>query len=195
VPVFHDDQHGTAIVVLAALCNALRVVSKQLSDVRIVVSGAGAAGVATVRLLQEAGARRIAAYDSHGAVHPGRDGLSKPKRWLAGHTKPPEPGTSLGETLAGADVFVGVRGPGVIGADEVAAMADGAVIFALAKPPAGVSRTGGSGHPPQSMQSIGDRRRFGDLAASDMAQPLGRMLPPAESPIANDYADLRINMY
>jgi malate dehydrogenase (oxaloacetate-decarboxylating) len=160
VPVFHDDQHGTAIVVLAALANALRVVGKRLSDVRIVVSGAGAAGVATVRLLQEAGAGHIAVYDSHGAVRPGRDDLSEAKRWLAAHTEPAGPGSSVGEALAGADVFIGVSGPDVIGADEVAAMADGAIVFALANPEpeiepeaaarhAAVVATGRSDHPNQ----------------------------------------------
>lgn len=160
VPVFHDDQHGTAIVVLAALRNALRVVGKQLSGVRIVVCGAGAAGVASVRLLQDAGAGRIAVYDSHGAVHPGRDDLTEPKRWLAARTNPAEAGASLGEALAGADVFIGVSGPGVIEADEVAAMADGAIVFALANPEpeidpdvaakhAAVVATGRSDHPNQ----------------------------------------------
>ena len=166
VPVFHDDQHGTAIVVLAALCNALRVVGKSLSDVRIVVCGAGAAGVATVALLREAGARHIAVYDSHGPLHPKRDDLSEPKRWLATHTAPPGPGTSLPDALAGADVFIGVSGPGVIGADDVAAMAGNAIVFALANPEpeigpeiaaqhAAVVATGRSDHPNQINNVLG----------------------------------------
>ena len=85
-------------------------------------------------LLREAGARHIAVYDSHGPLHPKRDDLSEPKRWLATHTAPPGPGTSLPDALAGADVFIGVSGPGVIGADDVAAMAGNAIVFALANP-------------------------------------------------------------
>jgi malate dehydrogenase (oxaloacetate-decarboxylating) len=160
IPVFHDDQHGTAIVVLAALLNALRVVGKQLGGARIVVSGAGAAGFATVRLLQEAGARHIAVYDSQGLLHPRRDGLTGHKRWLATHTQPPAAGTPLGRALAGADTFIGVSGPGILGEDDVAAMASGAIVFALANPdpeidPALASRhaavvaTGRSDHPNQ----------------------------------------------
>jgi malate dehydrogenase (oxaloacetate-decarboxylating) len=160
IPVFHDDQHGTAIVVLAALLNALRVVGKRLSDIRAVVSGAGAAGFATVRLLQEAGARDIAVYDSQGPLHPGRDGLTGHKRWLAAHTQPPAAGTPLGKALAGADTFIGVSGPGILSEDDIAAMAGEAIVFALANPdpeidPAVASRhaavvaTGRSDHPNQ----------------------------------------------
>jgi malate dehydrogenase (oxaloacetate-decarboxylating) len=160
IPVFHDDQHGTAIVVLAALRNALRVVGKQLGDARIVIAGAGAAGIATAALLGESGARHVAVYDSKGPVHPDRDDLSGPKRGLAGRTEPPEPGTPLAKALAGADVFVGVSGPGLIGGDDVAAMAEGAIVFALANPEpeidpgtaarhASVVATGRSDHPNQ----------------------------------------------
>jgi malate dehydrogenase (oxaloacetate-decarboxylating) len=116
--------------------------------------------VAIVRLLQKAGASHLAIYDSRGAVHPERDDLSEPKRWLAAHTEAPGPGAPLGKALAGADVFIGVSGPGVIGADDVAAMADGAIVFALANPEpeiepeaaarhAAVVATGRSDHPNQ----------------------------------------------
>ena len=134
VPVFHDDQHGTAVVVLAALLNALRVTGKALADVQIVLSGAGAAGTAIVRLLQAAGAAQIAVFDSHGVLHPDRDDLAAEKEWLARHTQPGSPGTGPGQALDGADVFIGVSAAGILGEEDVAGMADGAIVFALANP-------------------------------------------------------------
>ncbi|MGZ4612022.1 MAG: malic enzyme-like NAD(P)-binding protein [Kineosporiaceae bacterium] len=134
IPVFHDDQHGTAIVVLGALANALRVVDKALPDVRIVVSGAGAAGQAIIRLLLAQGARDVVAFDSRGAVHAGRGGLDAYKTWIAEHTNSAGFSGSLVEGLAGADVFVGVSAPGLLTGDDVATMADRAVVLALANP-------------------------------------------------------------
>ncbi len=134
IPVFHDDQHGTAIVVLAALTNALRVVHKALPDVRIVVSGAGAAGQAIIRLLLAEGAQSIVAFDTRGAVHTGREGLDPFKRWIAENTNEAGFTGSLVEGLAGADVFIGVSAPGLLTADDVATMAPDAVVLALANP-------------------------------------------------------------
>jgi malate dehydrogenase (oxaloacetate-decarboxylating) len=134
IPVFHDDQHGTAIVVLAALTNALRVVGKALPDVRIVVSGAGAAGQAIIRLLLAQGARDVVAFDTRGAVHTGREGLDPFKAWIAEHTNAAGFTGSLVEGLAGADVFVGVSAPRLLTANDVATMADAAVVLALANP-------------------------------------------------------------
>jgi malate dehydrogenase (oxaloacetate-decarboxylating) len=134
IPVFHDDQHGTAIVVLAALTNALRVVTKALPDVRIVVSGAGAAGQAIIRLLLAQGARDVVAFDTRGAVHPGRDGLDPFKSWIAEHTNEAAFGGSLVEGLAGADVFIGVSAPRLLTGEDVATMADRAIVLALANP-------------------------------------------------------------
>jgi malate dehydrogenase (oxaloacetate-decarboxylating) len=134
IPVFHDDQHGTAIVVLAALTNALRVVGKQLPDVRIVVSGAGAAGHAVIRLLLAQGAGEITAFDSRGAVHRGRQGMEPNRAWIAEHTNAAGFAGSLAEGLAGADVFVGVSAPNLLTGDDVATMADRAIVFALANP-------------------------------------------------------------
>src|SRR4051794_4458724 len=134
IPVFHDDQHGTAIVVLAALTNALRVVGKALPDVRIVVSGAGAAGQAIIRLLLAQGARDVIAFDTRGAVHTGRDGLDPFKTWIAEHTNEGGFSGSLIEGLAGADVFIGVSAPGLLTAADVATMADRAIVLALANP-------------------------------------------------------------
>src|SRR6185437_3091930 len=119
IPVFHDDQHGTAIVVLAALTNALRVVGKDLGKVRIVVSGAGAAGQAIIRLLLSQGARDVVAFDSRGAVSTARDGLDPFKTWIAQHTNEGGFGGSLVEGLVGADVFIGVSAPRLFTAEDV----------------------------------------------------------------------------
>ena len=134
IPVFHDDQHGTAVVTLAALRNALKIVDKRLEDVRIVMSGAGAAGVAIAKILLSAGAEDIVAVDRKGAVHKDRDGLDDSKRWLADQANRADRRGSLQELLAGADVFVGVSAPGLLSREDVGRMADGSVVFALANP-------------------------------------------------------------
>ena len=134
IPVFHDDQHGTAIVVLAALTNALRVVSKSLNEVRIVVSGAGAAGQAIIRLLLAQGAKDVVAFDSRGAVHLGRDGLDPFKTWIAQNTNDGTFTGSLREGLAGADVFIGVSAPNLLTEADIATMAERSIVLALANP-------------------------------------------------------------
>ncbi len=135
IPVFHDDQHGTAIVVLAALRNALRVVGKQLADVRIAMNGAGAAGMAVARLLQTAGAGEIILCDRKGAIYEGRaENMNPVKQWLAEHTNPQRRSGSLAEMVAGADVFVGVSVADALSAEMVRSMADNAIVFALANP-------------------------------------------------------------
>ncbi len=134
IPVFHDDQHGTAIVVLAALTNALRVVDKKLAEVRIVLSGAGAAGSAIARLLLTAGAQDVVVCDIGGVVHPGREGLDPNRVWLAENTNPRGVTGTLVEALAGADVFIGVSAPGILTGDDIATMAPRAIVFALANP-------------------------------------------------------------
>jgi malate dehydrogenase (oxaloacetate-decarboxylating) len=134
IPVFHDDQHGTAIVVLAALTNALRVVDKTLPEVRIVVSGAGAAGQAIIRLLLHEGAGDIVAFDSQGAVHGGRQNLDRFKTWIADNTNRAGFTGSLREGIAGADVFIGVSAPDILDGADVATMAERAVVLALANP-------------------------------------------------------------
>jgi malate dehydrogenase (oxaloacetate-decarboxylating) len=133
IPVFHDDQHGTAIVVLAALRNAARLTGRSLGDLRAVVSGAGAAGVAVTQILLEAGIGEITVSDSKGVVHVGRDDLSDVKRLLAGATNDGGRTGSLADSLTGADVFIGVSG-GVVHEDAVAAMAPDSIVFALANP-------------------------------------------------------------
>jgi malate dehydrogenase (oxaloacetate-decarboxylating) len=145
IPVFHDDQHGTAIVVLAGLINALRVVGKKLADVRLVLSGAGAAGVAIIKILQAEGIGEVVACDRSGIIHPGREGLDSSKQWVAEHTNRQRQTGTLKEALVGADVFVGVSAPNLLEPEDVARMAPGAIVFALANPdpevdPAGARR-------------------------------------------------------
>ncbi len=138
IPVFHDDQHGTAIVVVGALRNALRVVGKQLSDCKIVVCGAGAAGSAIIRLLLQKKPGDMLAVDVNGIVHPGRPDLDPVRdpnlSWIAEHTNREGRSGSLIDALVGADVFVGVSAPNLFGAEAVATMAGDAVVFALANP-------------------------------------------------------------
>jgi malate dehydrogenase (oxaloacetate-decarboxylating) len=134
IPVFHDDQHGTAIVVLAALVNALEVVGKRLEDVTIVTTGVGAAGVATTEALLAAGARRIIGCDHEGAVYRGRPGLAPHKEAYAERTNPDGLRCSADEALEGADVYIGLSVPGAVTADGVRRMAKDAIIFAMANP-------------------------------------------------------------
>jgi malate dehydrogenase (oxaloacetate-decarboxylating) len=134
IPVFHDDQHGTAIVVLAALMNALQVVGKHIGDVRVVMSGAGAAGTAILKLLMAAGVRHATVADVRGVVHLGRDDLNESLRWIAENTNRSNRTGSLKEAVRGADVFIGVSAPNVLDGEDIAAMADDAIVFALANP-------------------------------------------------------------
>src|SRR3954466_8218417 len=127
IPVFHDDQHGTAIVVLAALTNAPRVVGRALRDVRIVMSGAGAAGTAILRLLLEAGARDVVVADVEGVVYRDRPGLHASLLSLAEATNQRGLTGSLRDAVAGADVFIGVSAPHVLDGDDVSKMADGSI--------------------------------------------------------------------
>src|SRR5687768_10060320 len=134
IPVFHDDQHGTAIVVLAALRNALRVVEKQIEDVAIVVAGGGAAGTAIVSLLLEAGARNVLVWDREGILSPDDERLSPAKLELAQRTNPAGRRGELADALVGADVFIGVSAANVIQAEALAGMNDRAVVFPMANP-------------------------------------------------------------
>jgi malate dehydrogenase (oxaloacetate-decarboxylating) len=133
IPVFHDDQHGTAIVVLAALINAARVVDKDLATLRVVVQGAGAAGAAVSTILVRAGIRDVVVCDSRGVISPKRTDLVEHKHRLAATTNPRGLSGSLAEALLGADVFVGVSG-GQVAERDIAGMASRAIIFALANP-------------------------------------------------------------
>jgi malate dehydrogenase (oxaloacetate-decarboxylating) len=139
IPVFHDDQHGTAVVVLAALLNALKLTGRSLGELRIVISGLGAAGVAVTRILLAAGARHMIGCDSRGAVHAGRadflDGsMPAAKRAVAEATNPERRSGSVAEVLAGADLFIGVSGARVVTASDLATMAADPIVFAMANP-------------------------------------------------------------
>jgi malate dehydrogenase (oxaloacetate-decarboxylating) len=134
IPVFHDDQHGTAICVLAALTNALRVVGKSLADVRVVVSGAGAAGTAIMKLLLREGVGDIIAYDRRGALHRGMTDMSPTWQWLAENTNESGYSGDLPGAIVGADVFIGVSAPNLLTGADIARMAEKAIVFALANP-------------------------------------------------------------
>ncbi|MFC4944597.1 NAD-dependent malic enzyme [Pseudonocardia sp. GCM10023141] len=134
IPVFHDDQHGTAVVVLGALRNALRVVGKDMSDCRIVVCGVGAAGSAIIRLLRSGKPGDVLAVDIDGIVHKARPGLDANLTWIADHTNTDGVAGTLADALVGADVFIGVSAPNLFGADELATMASDSIVFALANP-------------------------------------------------------------
>ncbi len=160
IPVFHDDQHGTAIVTLAALLNALKVVDKRLEDVRIVVTGVGAAGDAVTDLLMASGARDVIGCDRRGVIHAGREDLTPVKAAYAARTNPTGVRGSADEALAGADVFVGLSGPGAVSLAGVRTMAPRPIVFAMANPTpeippedvyefAGVVATGRSDYPNQ----------------------------------------------
>ncbi len=146
IPVFHDDQHGTAIVVLAALLNALKVVGKDISEVRVVMSGAGAAGMAILTVLVEAGVRHVVVADKDGVIHPDRPGLAAELRWVAENTNQTGVTGDLRGALAGADVFVGVSAPNLLDGPDIATMADGAIVFALANPVPEVDPVAASQH-------------------------------------------------
>ncbi len=134
IPIFHDDQHGTAVITLAGLTNALKVVGKKKEDVRIVTSGAGAAAIAIVKLLLSAGFRHITMCDRKGAIYQGRECLNWIKEEMAQQTNLEKRQGSLGDMLVGADVFIGVSAPGMVTREMVATMNKDAIIFACANP-------------------------------------------------------------
>jgi malate dehydrogenase (oxaloacetate-decarboxylating) len=135
IPVFHDDQHGTAVVVLAALINALKLVGKEISDVKVVVNGVGAAGVACSKIIMAAGVRNIVGCDQTGALYRGRrENMNWMKDWYAQNTNPSEEKGTVHEVIKGADVFLGLSVPGVIDVEDVKAMAEKPIVFAMANP-------------------------------------------------------------
>ncbi len=134
IPVFHDDQHGTAVVTLAALKNALRIVGKRFEEVSVVMSGAGAAGVAIAHLLSGAGVEEVVLCDRQGAIYRGRDGLNPVKQRLAENTNPHGKKGSLADVFRGADVFIGVSAPGTVTPEMVKTMAKEPILFPMANP-------------------------------------------------------------
>ena len=134
IPVFHDDQHGTAVITLAGLINALKVVGKRLEDVKIVTSGAGAAGTAIIKLMLSMGLKNVIMTDRSGAIYEGREGLNPAKQAIAAVTNREKQSGTLAEVIKGADVFIGVSAPGVLTADMIRTMAKDPIIFACANP-------------------------------------------------------------
>lgn len=134
IPIFHDDQHGTAVVTLAAMINALKIVKKDIKDVSVVVNGSGAAGIAITRLLMSMGLQKVILCDRTGAIYEGRENLNAEKELMAKISNKERKKGTLEEVLVGADVFIGVSGPGVVTGDMVRRMAKDPVIFAMANP-------------------------------------------------------------
>src|SRR5215208_649666 len=134
IPVFHDDQHATAVVVLAALINSLKIVGKEMKDLKVVVNGVGASGVACAKILISAGVKNIMGCDSKGIVHEGREDLNASKRWYAEHTNPEGRTGELDEAVKGTDLFLGLSVPEVLTVDHLDSMAEDPIVFALANP-------------------------------------------------------------
>ncbi|MDL2234235.1 NAD-dependent malic enzyme [Ruminococcaceae bacterium OttesenSCG-928-L11] len=134
IPIFHDDQHGTAVVTLAALVNALKIVGKDIADIRVVTSGAGAAGVAIIKLLMAMGLRDVVMCDRNGAIYEGRDNLNAEKKEMAAISNRMMKKGTLAEVMTGADVFIGVSAPGTVTPEMVKSMADKPILFPMANP-------------------------------------------------------------
>ena len=134
IPIFHDDQHGTAVITLAGLMNALKVVGKKIEDVKIVTSGAGAAGIAIIKLLMAMGLKNVVMTDRRGAIYEGREGLNPVKEEMAKITNFNREAGTLADVIKGADVFIGVSAPGTLTQDMVRSMAKDPIIFACANP-------------------------------------------------------------
>jgi malate dehydrogenase (oxaloacetate-decarboxylating) len=146
IPVFHDDQHGTAVVVLAALINALKIVGKNIEDLRILVNGVGASGVACAKIMLSAGARNIVGCDSRGIVHKDREGLNPSKQWFAQHTNPEDRTGSLSDAVAGADLFLGLSVPDVLTVEDLEKMNEDPIVFAMANPDPEIRPEAAIGH-------------------------------------------------
>jgi malate dehydrogenase (oxaloacetate-decarboxylating) len=204
IPVFHDDQHGTAIVVLASLTNALRVVGKDLADVRIVMSGAGAAGTAILRLLLHAGARNVVVADVDGVIHRERPGLHGSLHWLAEATNSAGLTGRLTDAVDGADVFIGVSAPNILTGEDVARMAPGSIVFALANPVpeidpgearrhATVVATGRSDYPNQINHVLAFPGVFRGLVDASVTRIDDNLLVAAAEAIASTVTDDELN--
>ncbi len=204
IPVFHDDQHGTAIVVLAALHNALKVVGKDIGSIRVAMSGAGAAGHAIAQLLVAAGVTDIVAADINGVIHPGRADLTGVPTWYLEHCNPRGVTGDLRDAVVGADLFIGVSAPNVLTAADVATMAGKAIVFALANPEpeidpraaaeyAAVVATGRSDYPNQINNVLAFPGVFRGLLDAHSRSVTTEMMLAAASALAATVKDDELN--
>jgi len=207
IPVFHDDQHGTAVVAVAALINALKLVGKSFEDISIAVSGAGAAGVAVTRFLLDFGVRDIRVCDRKGIIHRGRDDLSPTKRTLAELTNPQGMKGSLRDAMRGADVFIGLSVGGIVSRDMVEGMAEDPIVFAMANPVpeimpdearragARIVATGRSDYPNQVNNALGFPGIFRgalDVRATDINESMKRAAAEAIASLVDQVREDRI---
>jgi malate dehydrogenase (oxaloacetate-decarboxylating) len=146
IPVFHDDQHGTAVVVLAALINSLKIVGKKMKDLKVVVNGVGASGSACAKILLSAGVKNIIGLDSKGIVHPEREDLAPMERWVAENTNTKGLTGELSEAIVGADLFLGLSVPNVLTVEHLDSMAEDPIVFAMANPDPEIAPEEAAGH-------------------------------------------------
>ena len=204
IPVFHDDQHGTAIVVLAALQNALKLVKKNIADVKIIMSGAGAAGTAVARLLVASGARNIIGFDKDGVVREAKSDDDIMRKWFVDNCNPGDFNGSISDAMNGADVFIGVSAPNVLKEADVASMAAGSIVFALANPDpeidpsiarkyAAVVATGRSDHPNQINNVLAFPGIFRGLLDGHIHKITDQMLVAAANAISDCVSSEQLN--
>ena len=204
IPVFHDDQHGTAIVVLAALRNALKLVKKDMSKVKIIMSGAGAAGTAIARLLVLSGATNIIAFDIDGAISKNSTSDGAMRDWFIEHSNKDDFKGSIHEALSGADIFIGVSAPNVLKEADIASMAAGSIVFALANPDpeidpviarkyAAVVATGRSDHPNQINNVLAFPGIFRGLLDANAHKITDKLLVAAAVAIADCVSPSQLN--
>jgi malate dehydrogenase (oxaloacetate-decarboxylating) len=204
IPVFHDDQHGTAIVVLAALRNALKLVKKDISQVRMIMSGAGAAGTAIARLLVLSGATNIIAFDKDGVISKNSTSTDPMRSWFIEHSNPANFTGDIHQAMVGADIFIGVSAPEVLNEEDVAAMAPGAIVFALANPDpeidpaiarkyAAVVATGRSDHPNQINNVLAFPGIFRGLLDANAHKITDKLLVAAAEAIADCVSPSQLN--
>ena len=204
IPVFHDDQHGTAIVVLAALRNALKLVKKDLKSVKIVLSGVGAAGNAIARLLTLNGASNIIGFNVKGVIHNGMQSDDAMQQWFIEHSNPNNFKGNISEAMVGADVFIGVSAPNVLTESDVASMATGSIVFALANPDpeidpaiarkyAAVVATGRSDQPNQINNVLAFPGIFRGLLDANAHKISDKMLVAAAEAIADCVSPEQLN--
>ena len=204
IPVFHDDQHGTAIVVLAALRNSLKLVKKEMGAVKIILSGAGAAGTAIARLLVLSGARNIIAFDKDGVINKESSSDDPMRSWFIENSNPQNFAGDVHQAMVGADIFIGVSAPRVLNEEDVAAMAPGSIVFALANPDpeidpviarkyAAVVATGRSDHPNQINNVLAFPGIFRGLLDAHAHKITDKLLVAAAEAIADCVSPEQLN--